>query len=86
LDLSPFQLVREKEVAMAAKKRQSHRILTVEVPEDLARRLEELAGQTGRSLAAELTLALEFWLDRQGVGESAVEEERKPFGRPPLPK
>jgi predicted transcriptional regulator len=65
---------------MAARKRQGKRTLTVEVPEDLAGRLEELLGQTGRSLGAEVGLALEFWLDRQGVGESAVEEEK---GRPP---
>jgi predicted transcriptional regulator len=71
---------------MAAKKRQSLRTLTFEVPEYLARRLEELAAQTGRTPAMEATLALEFWLDRQGVGESAVEEEVKPPRRSPLPR
>jgi predicted transcriptional regulator len=68
---------------MAARKRQTKRAITVEVPEDLAQRLEDLLGQTGRSLAAELTLALEFWLERQGIGESAVEEEKNQTGRRP---
>jgi predicted transcriptional regulator len=71
---------------MASKKRQGLRSLTLEVPEDLARRLEELAKQTGRRPALEATLALEFWLDREGVGESAVEDEGKPPRRPPLPR
>jgi predicted transcriptional regulator len=67
---------------MAARKAAAQRVLTVEVPEELARRLDELRGQTRRSLPAEVRLALEFWLDRQGVGEAAVEPEKKaPTGR-----
>jgi hypothetical protein len=63
---------------MATGKRTQGRALQVEVPEVLAKRLDDLLAQTRRTPAQELLLALEFWLDRQGVGESAVE--------PPAPR
>jgi predicted transcriptional regulator len=70
---------------MSTARRVGKRTLSVEVPEELARRLDELLRQTRRSVTAEIALALEFWLDRQGVGESAVEQlstaEDKPRGR-----
>jgi hypothetical protein len=78
--------VSRKEVSMATSTRPGKRPLTVELPEDLARRLDELSRQTRRPLAAEVLLALEFWLERQGVGESAVEEEVKPSPRPARPQ
>jgi predicted transcriptional regulator len=71
---------------MATGKRKGNRTVTLEVSEELAQRLDDLSKQTGRSVSAEVNLALAFWLERQGVGESAVEEESKPPRRPPLGK
>jgi predicted transcriptional regulator len=59
---------------MPAPKPPRKRTLSVEVPEELAQRLDGLLEQTRRSVTAEVPLALEFWLERQGVGESAVDE------------
>jgi predicted transcriptional regulator len=67
---------------MPAKRRQAKRTLTIELQEDMAQRLEELLVQTRRSASAEVALAVEFWLERQGMGESAVEPESKPSRRP----
>jgi hypothetical protein len=71
---------------MPTPKRDRGKPQTVEVPPDLAGRLEELLAQTGRSLATEVRLALEFWLERQGIGEAAVEPEVKPPARRPRPR
>ena len=71
------------EVAMPAKRRELKRTFTVELPEEIAQRLEDLLAQTRRSPSAEIALAVEFWLERQGMGESAVEPESKPSRRPP---
>jgi len=65
---------------MAVKKSDGKRAVSLELPEELMRRLEELAGQTGRTVTAEAVLALEFWLERQGMGDAAVETEEP---RPP---
>jgi hypothetical protein len=59
---------------MAARKSPAGRVLQVEIPEGVGRRLDELLVQTRRSVDAEVTLALEFWLERQGAGEAAVEQ------------
>jgi predicted transcriptional regulator len=71
---------------MPTRKREARRTLTIELPEDLARRLDDLVSQTRRSVNAEILQALEFWLERQGMGESAVEPEEKPPARPPKPR
>ena len=71
---------------MANTRSRGRRTLAVEVPEELARRLDELLGQTRRSLDAEVALALEFWLERQGMGEAAVEPEELPRRRPLKPR
>jgi predicted DNA-binding protein len=68
---------------MASKRRESQRTLEIELPEELAQRLEDLLALTRRSLSAEVRLAVEFWLERQGMGESAVEPETKPSRRKP---
>jgi predicted transcriptional regulator len=60
--------------AMRAEKRPGKRTLYIEVPEELGDRLDTLLKETRRTITAEVTLALELWLERQGVGESAVEE------------
>ncbi len=59
---------------MPAEKRPGKRTLYIEAPEELGERLDTLLKQTRRTITAEVILALEFWLERQGVGESAVEE------------
>jgi hypothetical protein len=69
---------------MASKKRPSKKLLQVEVPEALARRLDDLLAQTGRSLSDEVSRALDLWLERQGMGESAV-EETPPRAAPAVP-
>jgi predicted transcriptional regulator len=56
---------------------EGQRTLSIDLPEELAQRLDELVRQTRRSVATEVTLALEFWLDRQGFGEAAVEPVKK---------
>jgi predicted transcriptional regulator len=53
---------------MPAKRRQAKRALTIELPEEMAQRLDELLVQTRRSPSAEVALAVEFWLERQGIG------------------
>jgi len=58
---------------MPAKRRPESRMLQIEVPEALARRLDDLLRETRRSLTEEVAKALEFWLEREGAGESAVE-------------
>ncbi len=58
---------------MSPRTRPDHRTLYVEVPERLAQRLEELARQTGRPMADEVGRALEFWVERQGMGDVSVE-------------
>jgi predicted transcriptional regulator len=61
-------------VSMAKRKEPvEKRTLYIEVPEELALRLDELLAQTRRTITAEVILALEHWLERQGVSESAVE-------------
>jgi predicted transcriptional regulator len=61
---------------MPSQRRAGKRAIYVEVPEELASRLDDLLAQTRRSITAEVILALEHWLERQGVGEAAVEEPR----------
>jgi predicted transcriptional regulator len=66
---------------MPAPKREKTKVFSVDLPEDVAGRLMELVAQTGRSAGTEIRLALEFWLERQGIGESAVEPGLKPSAR-----
>jgi predicted transcriptional regulator len=68
---------------MPAEKRAGKRTLYIEAPEELGERLDTLLKQTRRTITAEVILALEFWLERQGVGESAVEE---PLAEAPSPR
>jgi predicted transcriptional regulator len=66
---------------MPGEPRAGRRALDIVIPEELARRLDDLLAQTRRTVTAELILALEHWLERQGVGEVAVEPPQPVRGR-----
>ena len=63
---------------MTPKNEAGKRGFYLELPEGLARRLDELLEHTGRPVEAETILALEHWLERQGVGESAIDQPPPP--------
>jgi hypothetical protein len=69
-----------------AKRKQGHRIIFVEAPEDLARRLKDVARRNHRSMTGEAVLAIEEHVNAQATDPalpvaSAAEGPRTPAAK-----